>query len=65
MTHREKTGEFIENPETYPSEPDIVLELSGEAWAKVYLSAGPIEELINAGEIKVTKGDAAATVQVL
>jgi len=62
---RRAVAEFIENPDTYPGEPDLVLELSGEAWAKVYLSAAPIEELINGGEIKVTKGDAKEATRIL
>ncbi len=62
---RRAVAEFIENLETYPSEPDQVLKLSGEAWAKVYLSAEPIQSLIENGEIKLTKGDAREVVRVL
>jgi len=62
---RRAVAEFIENPAAHPREPDIVLELSSEAWAKVYLSAEPIDELIEGGEIAVTTGDAAEAARVL
>jgi alkyl sulfatase BDS1-like metallo-beta-lactamase superfamily hydrolase len=62
---RRAVAEFIENPETYPHDPDIVLNLSGEAWAKIYLSAEPIEDLISNEEITVTQGDAKDAIEVL
>jgi len=62
---RRAVAEFIEDPAVYPREPDIVLELSGEAWAKVYLSAEPMDALIGGGEITVTEGDAAEAARVL
>ena len=62
---RRAVAEFIEDPAAYPRDPDIVLKLSPEAWAKVYLSAEPIDELIEGGEIEVTKGDAAEAARVL
>ena len=58
-------AEFIEDPAAYPRDPDIVLKLSGEAWAKVYLSAAPTDELIEGGEIAVTAGDAAEAARAL
>jgi hypothetical protein len=42
-----------------------VLQLSGEAWAGVYLSAAPIDEMIEDGQITVTSGDAAEAARVL
>jgi len=62
---RRAVAEFIEDLDAYPRDPDIVLELSGEAWAQVYLSAGPIDELIDGAEIDVTAGDAAEAARVL
>jgi hypothetical protein len=41
-----------------------VLELSAEAWAKVYLSAPPLEELVGGEGIDVTQGDAAQAARV-
>lgn len=38
---RRAIAAFIEDPTAYPRDPDIVLQLSGEAWAKVYLSTAP------------------------
>jgi len=62
---RRAVAEFIEDPDAYPREPDIVLKLSPGAWAKVYLNAAPIDELIEGGEITVTAGDAAEAARVL
>ena len=62
---RRAVAEFIENPDAYPRDADIVLKLSPKAWAKVYLSAAPIDELIKGGEIAVATGDAAEAARVL
>jgi alkyl sulfatase BDS1-like metallo-beta-lactamase superfamily hydrolase len=62
---RRAVAEFIDDPDAYPCDPDIVLALSGEAWAKVYLSAAPLDALIGGEEINVTQGDAAEAARVL
>ena len=65
MHLRRAVAEFIADPAAYPRKPDIVMQLSGEAWAKVYLSAQPIDDLIKSGNIEVTTGDAAEAARVL
>lgn len=62
---RRAVAEFIEDPAGYPREADIVLELSPETWAKVYLSAAPVDELIKSGDITVKTGDATEAAKVL
>jgi hypothetical protein len=62
---RRAVAEFIEDPAAYPRDPDIVLKLSPEAWAKVYLSAAPLDELVGGKEIDVTQGDAKEAARVL
>lgn len=62
---RRAVAEFIEDPEVYPRQPDIVLNLSPDAWAKFYLSAESLDALIENGEITVSAGDAAEAAQVL
>ena len=54
---RRAVAEFVAEPEKYQRKPDIVLAMSGETWAKLYMSLATPEELVNSGEIKVT-GDA-------
>ena len=49
----------------YQRDPDIVLALSGAAWAKVYLSAAPLDALTGGEEIDVTAGDASEAIRVL
>ena len=41
-----------------------MLKLSPEAWAKVYLSAAPLDELVGGEEIDATQGDAAEAARV-
>lgn len=62
---RRAVAEFIQNPDAYPRKPDIVLKLSGEAWARIYLSAEPIDRLLQGDGIAVTKGDRAEAAKVL
>jgi len=62
---RRAVAEFIEDPDAYPRDADIVLKLSPEAWAKVYLSAAPVDDLIAGGEITVASGDPIEAAEVL
>jgi len=62
---RRAVAEFIGDPAAYPRDADIVLKLSGEAWAKAYLSAVPIDDLIKGGDIVVAAGDAAEAARAL
>ena len=61
---RRAVAEFIEDPAAYPRKADIVLTLSPETWAKIYLSGATPEELIASKEIKVT-GDAKEAARVI
>jgi alkyl sulfatase BDS1-like metallo-beta-lactamase superfamily hydrolase len=54
---RRAVVEFVAEPEKYQRKPDVVLAMSGETWARLYMSQATPEELVNSGEIKVT-GDA-------
>jgi hypothetical protein len=54
-----------EDPATYPRDPDIVLKLSPETWAKVYLSAEPIEDSIKGDGLELTAGDATEAARIL
>ena len=62
---RRAVAEYIGDPDAHPRKPDIVMKRSGAAWAKVYLSAAPVEALIKSGEITLTAGDAAVAARVL
>ena len=61
---RRAVAEFIAEPDEYERKPDAVLSMSGETWAKLYVSQATPEELIKNGEIKVT-GDAAEAARVI
>jgi alkyl sulfatase BDS1-like metallo-beta-lactamase superfamily hydrolase len=61
---RRAVAEFIAQPEKYDKESDITLTMSGETWAKIYLSQATPEALVESGAVKVD-GDAAEAVRVL
>jgi alkyl sulfatase BDS1-like metallo-beta-lactamase superfamily hydrolase len=61
---RRAVVEFVAEPEKYQRKPDVVLAMSGETWAKLYMSRATPEELIENGEIKVT-GDADEAARVI
>jgi len=62
---RRAVAEFIENPDEYVRKPDIILTLSGDTWAKIYLSEATIDSLIESGDLKLAAGDAASAARVL
>ena len=62
---RRAVAEFIEDPDAYGRQPDIVLKLSADAWAKLYLSEATLDDLIVSGDLEVAAGDAAAAARVL
>jgi alkyl sulfatase BDS1-like metallo-beta-lactamase superfamily hydrolase len=61
---RRAIAEFVAVPDAYMREPDIILSLSGETWARLYLSQATPEELIESGDLKVA-GDAAEAARLI
>jgi Alkyl sulfatase C-terminal len=61
---RRAVAEFVASPDDHYREPDISLAMSGETWAKFYVSQATPGELIDSGEIKVT-GDAAEAARLI
>jgi alkyl sulfatase BDS1-like metallo-beta-lactamase superfamily hydrolase len=61
---RRAIAEYVELPDAYLREPDIILSMSGETWARLYLSQATPEELIENGDLEVT-GDAAEAARVI
>ncbi|MEE9287161.1 MAG: alkyl sulfatase dimerization domain-containing protein [Gammaproteobacteria bacterium] len=55
---RRAVAEFVAAPDTYLRKPNVTLSMSGETWAKLYLSQATPEDLIKSGDIEVT-GDSA------
>lgn len=55
---RRAVAEFVASPDDHYRDPDMVLAMSGETWAKIFVSAETPEALITSGEIEVS-GDAA------
>lgn len=61
---RRAVAEFVASPDEHYRKPDITLAMSGETWAKLYVSQEAPEDLIASGEIKVT-GDAAEAARLV
>lgn len=61
---RRAVAEFVRSPDKYHRKPDITLAMSGETWAKLYVSQATPEDLIKSGEIKVA-GDAAEAARLI
>lgn len=58
---RRAVAEFIAEPDEYIREPDVTIAMSGESWAKLYLSLLTPEEMIKNGDFKVSGDSAEAT----
>ncbi len=55
---RRAVAEYVDDPDDYHKPIDVMLMLTREAWAKLYLSAATVGELVEAGELTVV-GDLA------
>ncbi len=55
---RRAIAEFVALPDAYLRKPDVIVSMSGETWARLYLSQATPEELIESGDLEAT-GDAA------
>lgn len=61
---RRAVAEFVADPDGHHKKPDIILEMSGLTWAKVYLSQAALDELIANGEIEI-EGDRGEAVSLI
>jgi len=62
---RRAVAEYLPDPDEHHKPADLILSLSGEAWAKLYLSTATLQELVEAGEVEVRRGSAAEAARVL
>ena len=62
---RRAVAEFLPNPDEHHKPADVTIELTGEAWAKIYLSQATVNDLAKSGEINVTKGSLEEAGQVI
>ena len=61
---RRAVAEFVAEPDKHFRNPDVTVAMSGEAWAKLYLSQLTPEEMIESGDLKVT-GDPAEAARLI
>jgi len=57
---RRAVAEFVAVPDAYHRKPDVIVSMSGETWATLYLSQATPEDLIKNGSLKVTGNSAEA-----
>ncbi len=57
---RRAVAEFVVEPGKYSRRPDVTLAMSGETWAKLYVSQVTPEDLIKSGDLKVSGNPAEA-----
>lgn len=61
---RRAVAEYVPAPSRYGRKPDFVLAMSGETWARLYLSQASVVDLIRDGDIRVS-GDAAEAARLI
>jgi alkyl sulfatase BDS1-like metallo-beta-lactamase superfamily hydrolase len=53
-------AEFVAEPGKYGRKPDVTVAMSGDTWAKLYVSQATPEDLIKSGDLTVTGNPAEA-----
>jgi len=61
---RRAVAEFVDEPGEHVRQPDITMKMSGETWAKLYLSQATPEDMIESGDLKVS-GDPAEAARLI
>jgi alkyl sulfatase BDS1-like metallo-beta-lactamase superfamily hydrolase len=61
---RRAVAEFVPDPDVSRRKPDVTLAMTGQTWARLYLSQVPPEDLIKSGAIEV-RGDAAEAARLV
>jgi alkyl sulfatase BDS1-like metallo-beta-lactamase superfamily hydrolase len=55
---RRAVAEYLEDPDEHYKPGDVIMSLTGEAWAKLYLSQATVLELVKSEEIEMRRGTA-------
>ena len=53
---RRAVAEFLDEPEQHYKPADVIMSLTGEAWAKLFLSQATVSELVKDKEIEIKQG---------
>jgi len=61
---RRAIAEFVAEPDKYLRKADLIVAMSGETWAMLYLSQTTPEDLIESGDLKVT-GDSTEAARLI
>lgn len=62
---RRGIAEFLSDPDKHYHQPNVVILMSGESWAKLYLNKASLSSLADEGAAKVTLGDLKAAQALL
>jgi alkyl sulfatase BDS1-like metallo-beta-lactamase superfamily hydrolase len=55
---RRAVAEYLDDPDEHYKPGDVIMSLSGEAWAKLFLSQATVTELVKSKEIEMRRGTA-------
>jgi len=55
---RRAVAEYLDDPDEHYKPADVILSLSGETWAKLYLSQATVTELVKSKEFEMRRGTA-------
>jgi alkyl sulfatase BDS1-like metallo-beta-lactamase superfamily hydrolase len=55
---RRAVAEYLDDPDDHYKPGDVIMSLSGETWAKLYLSQATVTELVKSKEIEMRRGTA-------
>jgi alkyl sulfatase BDS1-like metallo-beta-lactamase superfamily hydrolase len=53
---RRAIAEFLTDPNEHYKPADIIIALSGETWAKLYLNSASVEDLVKNGDLEIKRG---------
>ena len=62
---RRAIAEYVEKPEAYYKPADIVIAMSGATWAKLYLNANSMGDLVKTGDVNIERGAVEEVSQLL
>ncbi len=55
---RRAVAEFLDDPDEHYKPADVIMSLSGETWAKLFLSQAAVQDLVKSKEIEMKRGTA-------
>ena len=61
---RHGVAEYVEDVAAHYQQPDLELTMNGATWARLYLNESSLADELEAGNVKMAKGDASEAVEI-